>query len=424
MKLHEVIVNVLQEAEGPLSVGNIADIIKAKNLWQRPKDGKSPEAEQVSARVNNYPHLFIREGGVVKLKNQQKNEKRLLRLTWNSKGWEAPCGHEWKKKNQGDSNIAFENQYGFGGEEWLFNTRYQKDGFQYGYIRGVHGLSENVEVIDNAYLFTIKPQTSQRYIVGIIHNLEVIVGYEPEEKIAQKLYDKYLDDMKSELIEAKADEKGLYYGFVASVKFKIEGNELFEKPIPIPGLKGRKYNRFQPYIIDDTLDEIIAGVLPKDAFFFNSGVAENKLEFERNLTSSTKTITRVHSDITTELEKFLKPVYTLKAGNLSVEKTRFGDNTADVVLKHSEKLYSIIEVKTSINVRKNIREALGQLVDYAFWYDDILIKDLIVVSPSALEGQMLNYFKRLKQRLNLNLQYWQFLPNTKKDQIPFLKIIS
>jgi hypothetical protein len=101
---------------------------------------------------------------------------------------------------------------------------------------------------------------------------------------------------QEELKTVKADIKGLdVEGFIASVKFKVEGNELFEEPINIPGLKGKKYNRFQPYIIDEELEKIFEGYLPKNRFEFKPGVAKNTGDFEKNSAASTKTIVRLHS---------------------------------------------------------------------------------------------------------------------------------
>jgi len=68
-------------------------------------------------------------------------DKRQMRITWNEFNWEKPSGHFWTKENQEKSNVAYENQYGFGHEEWLFNPRYRVNGFQYGYVRGVEKAS-------------------------------------------------------------------------------------------------------------------------------------------------------------------------------------------------------------------------------------------------------------------------------------------
>ncbi len=85
-------------------------------------------------------------------------EIRLMRITWNTNNWEIPSGHYWSKTNQGKTNIAHENQYGYGHEEWLFNARFKINGFQYGYLRGVDRLPQNLETIDKVYLYTINTE--------------------------------------------------------------------------------------------------------------------------------------------------------------------------------------------------------------------------------------------------------------------------
>lgn len=56
------------------------------------------------------------------------------RLTHNSNDWIKPSG--WAHKAP-IGRSAFESQYGFGFEEWLFNPDYSIDGWQYGYVESL-----------------------------------------------------------------------------------------------------------------------------------------------------------------------------------------------------------------------------------------------------------------------------------------------
>lgn len=58
MKLHEAIQEVIRESGKGLSFTEIAKQINAKELYSR-KDGQPVPASQISARVKNYPLLFI-----------------------------------------------------------------------------------------------------------------------------------------------------------------------------------------------------------------------------------------------------------------------------------------------------------------------------------------------------------------------------
>ena len=58
MKLHEAIQEVIRESGIALTFTEIANQINAQGLYTR-KDGQKVPASQISARVKNYPHLFI-----------------------------------------------------------------------------------------------------------------------------------------------------------------------------------------------------------------------------------------------------------------------------------------------------------------------------------------------------------------------------
>src|SRR5687768_11220598 len=95
------------------------------------------------------------------------------RLTFNANGWKVPSGHAWRKKSQGKSNIPFENQYGFGHEEWLFNVRYNISGWQHGYIRGLKSYVGTGEKLDKVFLYTVRKVNNQKlvYLVGYLENV-------------------------------------------------------------------------------------------------------------------------------------------------------------------------------------------------------------------------------------------------------------
>ncbi|WP_333887302.1 hypothetical protein [Sphingobacterium siyangense] len=418
--LEVIIADILKKVGHPLASSVIAEIIASDDLWHRPSDGHHPAASQISARVNNYDHLFERKNGLINLRRSINQPDRMFRLTWNTTGWQFPIQHRWKKQNQG-TRIAFENQYGFGGEEWLFNPRYQYDGYQYGYIRGVADLTAEVNQISNAILFTLNQETRERFFVGQINGLEIIHNSRTALSIAQQLYSQYLHDMEEELIYAKADLNGLGYGVVPNVRFQIRNANLFAEKQPAVGLKGNKYNRYIPYKIEKELESIIEGSRIEDYFHFNPGVAKSSFSHERFTEPANDIIKREHSEISKALEQFLQPTFSSKKNNLSIEKTRFGYNIADVVLNHPDGEITIIEIKSSGLVRKNIREAIGQLLDYGCWYKECKVKKLIIVAPSELSLLEIGYLERLRNVINIPVGYWQYQHNPLKGTPNFLE---
>lgn len=334
-----------------------------------------------------------------------------------------PSGHNWKKENQGKSNIAYENQYGFGGEEWLFNPRYKIGEYQYGYIRGAMGLSK-LDVVKRAVLFTFNQKTKEKFIVGEINNLEIVNEGTHASDIANDLIDKYFFVMENELKEINADYKGFNkMGFLANVRFKTENLTAFDELLPIPMLDTSIYKRFNPYKIEGKLEQILEGCLPTNQFIFRSGIAKNTNKYSRSIPSSKKEIERIHSEITNDIIKFLNPHFCLDAKNISVEKTVFGNNTADIVLQHEANKISIIEVKSSDNVRKNIRDAVGQLLDYALWYHSIEIIELIIVAPNILKENELALMERIQSAIRLKLSFWQWNGNATEIEEKIVKIL-
>lgn len=67
LTLHEAMAHVLQaDPHGMLRAGDLAAEINSRHLY-RMRDGRPVEAQQIHARVGQYPHLFIREGTFIKL---------------------------------------------------------------------------------------------------------------------------------------------------------------------------------------------------------------------------------------------------------------------------------------------------------------------------------------------------------------------
>jgi len=414
-KLHEVIVEVLRKAKRTLTVKEILDIIKKDNLWRRPSDGLHPAINQLQARISKYPKIFQLENRFVSL---IKQEKRLLRITWNKNAWETPSGHRWSLKNQEDSNTAYENQYGFGGEEWLFNLRCNIDGFQYGYIRGLSEVN-NINIINLAYLFTINSQTKERCLIAEIKNIEILNQSKLEPKIID-VFKSFKNDMINELLDVNADVANFKLSnFYPIVKFRMEDAVIFDTPITINELKnGGKYNRFKPYIVEENLEALIQNKLLKNPFLFEPGKRKDANSSHiRSTKPKDSLIQGLHAIITNDLESYLKPEFSVTKKNISIEKTLFGENIADVVIKNDDLSFTIFEVKTSHNTRNNVRDAIGQLLDYALWYDNLKIKELVIVSPSVITNDQLEYLKRLKSNSKLTVKYLQYNNSNKNKFI-------
>jgi hypothetical protein len=335
-------------------------------------------------------------------------EERLMRLTWNKNNWEFPSGHKWNVKYQG-TNEAHERQYGFGHEEWLFNSRYRINGFQYGYIRGVNQMGSDEEAIDKLLLFTIDPVSKNRYLVGRLNGVEIVEGYEPEQAIIAPVMRRHFGQMVDELINVGADVTHFRQaGFVANVKFLWATAEIFNTPIVFNQIKGRRYNRFQPYKIDAPLQSAIDGELKAKAkLIFQAGKAANSDSYEKSTDAKKTTVQRRHGAITNDLYEFHILYKGFFSTQLSCEKTRVGGQIVDFAINTNESL-SLFEVKTSSVGLRNIRLAIGQLFEYALLDQTTIIEKLVIVGPADLNDEEREYFRRIQSTIKLKLEYWSY----------------
>ena len=109
--------------------------------------------------------------------------------------------------------------------------------------------------------------------------------------------------------------------------------------------------------------------------------------------------------------------------NISVELTRFGENVADVVLQYPDRSLTILKVKTSGNQRKNIREAVGQLLDYALWHEEVTIRELIAVAPTNPGPVELEQFSRICRKLKIPLHFWYYREGERRVNDRFVQIL-
>jgi hypothetical protein len=334
------------------------------------------------------------------------------RLTFNSNNWEFPSGHPWHKKNQGKSNIPYENQHGFGHEEWLFNLRYNVDGWQYGYIRGLKSLKGTIEKV-HLYTVNLEDGIRQVYYLGILKKVEALSeNWHKSFPRTSKVFDKYEDVIDKELLAVNANALALIKDpFVPVIRFKVEEAELLTEPILLQKFPLATFKRFQPYKMTDSILRLFeTGKIESSPveFLFVPGKANQTARYKKYMTAGSKTVIKKHSEIIDMLERFLTPEYSIEKENISIEMTRFNGCTADVVTEEKDKSISIYEVKTKIDIRKNIREAIGQLLDYSAFANKTIIKKLVIVSPCKLTKEGNIFLESIKSAITISVEYLQF----------------
>jgi hypothetical protein len=81
----------------------------------------------------------------------------------------------------------------------------------------------------------------------------------------------------------------------------------------------------------------------------------------------------------------------------------------DVAVRQNNK-YWFYEIKIADSARACIREAVGQLLEYAFWPGSPAVDRLIVVGEPEIDRSGKEYLCRLKERFSLQIEYQHFSP--------------
>ncbi|MFO3796718.1 MAG: hypothetical protein ACK8QZ_05450, partial [Anaerolineales bacterium] len=85
-----------------------------------------------------------------------------------------------------------------------------------------------------------------------------------------------------------------------------------------------------------------------------------------------------------------------------------GNGTAiDLVTQHDD-VTSFFEIKTGSSVRASIRQAIPQLLEYAYWPSDRRADRLVIVSHLPITKTAERYLEFLRQEFDLPLTYQQF----------------
>lgn len=158
---------------------------------------------------------------------------------------------------------------------------------------------------------------------------------------------------------------------------------------------------------------------PKDEEFYSQAVADGsdggfvfrpghnpKLEGTVPIASRAASGTAVlrHNQMQTELYQKMSATYGQNSVGTEVPA---GDGTAiDLVVK-TDSFVWFYEIKTEESVRLCIRQALPQLLEYAYWRGSETANRLIIVGPSKPPKPCLKYLQYLRKRFGLAIDYEQ-----------------
>lgn len=335
------------------------------------------------------------------------SEDRVARICWNTHNWKKPSGYRGKSKH----SDSFEMNNGYGHEEWLLDTTKVINGYHYAFIQNVFKKNDNeykniyVGRVFNLSLYTINAETKQRWWIGRIKN--VIVINKGESRQIHKFYceNGWLDEMLSQLENVgvcKEDFKAAVSpDYFSTIKFRLEDLDLLGQPLEFSAddemVPSNHYNLLNsigtPKLFSNQTFSFVPG--------HNEGASKKSTCYER-IESETDL---VHNKIQSDLYKQLGEIYGLD--NVGTEIKTKNNTKIDLVIK-SGVSYIFFEIKTSNTPRSCLREAIGQLLEYAYFGEIINVEKFIVVGTLPPNNESEAYLNYISNTFNLNIKYIQF----------------
>lgn len=326
----------------------------------------------------------------------------VARVCWNEHGWQRPSGGD---VGEGAGNYRAER--GFGHEEWLLDMSRTVDGWKYGFLQPVNRSKSQVEgqTIDVG-LYTKSPKDGWFY-VGRIHECEVVRADQYSDVIAAYRDHGWDKDMLAQVRAIGGDEGGLkedLKSFAFNVRYKPEKLDVYVPLLPI-GKEERitTLRRYNLVRVDGDLAEVETTwrgrVAARDLPSSDSGVRR----------AIPATLVEHHH---VKLQEALRDVLTAAYPEAKVECEL---NFVDVTV-HEAVGVRLFEVKTHSTARAAIREAIGQLLEYAFGHQQrgTTVLELVIAAPAEPDAPTAEYLKALTSMVQLPVRYVCFRPEMTK----------
>ena len=396
------------EAIGTVSnIGNAESAGLVKVVWDLNPflyEGKRPMGIGSGTWWNTLTEIK-RDEDVRLIFNEGNPSEKISRICWNTNGWIKPSGSIGKSKNPD----THEGQYGYGHEEWLLDVDKVYNGYHYGFLEPIHqNRSLYTGETFNISLYSIDGASKTKYWIGKINNVEVIDDPTSLKVVSHYKKEKWLNEMVSQLEEVEADAKSFRKWMnetLFNVRFRPEDLDLLDEPLPLS--KSAEVVSSTRYIL---LNKIIEPNFENDEegeFNFKPQKPSDNRNYNSSYFSKGKKV-----ELKLKHKEIIDGLYSLLCelhgkDNVSAElKTGFGTKM-DLTVKTSSGLI-IYEVKTYNTIKANIREAFGQLLEYSYWPDKDLAKELIIVSHLNATDAVMNYMDLLRNKFKLPIYYQKF----------------
>jgi len=147
--------------------------------------------------------------------------------------------------------------------------------------------------------------------------------------------------------------------------------------------------------------------LVTDGFHFRAGFSDKSAGTTATLAERELNVNLKHNSLQKALR--LRLISEYGADNIREEQPTAIGTKIDVVVRRSKDEFWYYEIKTALSPRACLREAFGQLMEYAYWPGAQEAKRLIICGESPLDDAGEKYLINLKSRFWLPIEYEQII---------------
>jgi hypothetical protein len=320
---------------------------------------------------------------------------RLVRIAYNTSPWRRPTGEAAKLEGP----ESFNRINGFGHEDWFFREEWLLAGWRYAFLQAFNSLPKAYakKPLD-VTLFTIEPD-GRRRLIAKISDLELLTPQHATDAVAAFKRNRWFRRMEEEIDDVDGKKEVLtsstWAPNILDVRYRPENIEWFP---PNTYIKAKAWierrARYKPYAFDP--EEI--GV--PGALVFGKGGRRKKgsLGPIRRRGSESITFDPLHERMAQKLEAELCAKY----GRRNVEREA---HHVDVTVRKGRDLI-LYEIKTSQDARLVVREALGQILEYAHFHPGReTVTELVIVGRAKPTAEVEGYLAMIRANLRLPLTY-------------------
>lgn len=334
-------------------------------------------------------------------------ENKIARICWNSEGWRKPSGRKGKSKNK----KSYEYRTGFGSEEWLLDTSKLIDGWHYSQLQPIWlRRSKYIGKSFNVSLYSIDHDTRRRWWIGQICDVEVIT--EEQSRKVFRAYEKkgWINEMGEQLRSVNAAFKEFRKSkpehFVI-IRFRPQSLILLDTPKEFSRTDAAVKSTYYVLLNQKRVPKLQS---TEGQFKFLAGHKTKKQVAKAAYEEHSGSIDLIQNKIQEAI--FHQFVKEYGKSNVGTENDAGNGSEIDLVVRVAAENFDFYEIKTSYSVRLNIREGLGQLLEYAYCPPVKGVRKLIVVSDKPITDEAKCYLEALRGQFNLPVYYQRFDPET------------